>query len=335
MKRVTIKDIAKHLTISVSTVSRALSDDKNIRSETKERVLEAAKELGYKPNPVATNLKFGRTNTIGVIVPEMVTPYAAEVIRGVQDVLYPKGIKVIIAQSSEDFILERANIAMMEEFMVDGMIVSLVDYKKNLDEFARLNKEGMPMVFFDRIPHGMDVSQVLVDDYLKSFFLVEHLIRSGRRCIAHLKGPDYVYNAHERFRAYRDALNKFNIKLDEDLIISGKLDFADGAKAVDELLGKDMELDAIFAFTDTLAIGALNQLRTRGVKCPEQVAVASFSGTELATIVNPQLTTVEPPLHQMGEEAANLILEKLKCSISPTRSIVLDAVMCVRESTKS
>ncbi len=334
MKRITIKDIAEHLTISVSTVSRALTDDKNIRRETKELVLEAAKKLGYKPNPVATNLKFGRTNTIGVIVPEMITPYASQVIGGIQEVLYNKGIKVIIAESHESWELERENLQMMERFMVDGLIVSLCDHHRNREEYIKLKEHGMPMVFFDRIPHKMEVSQVVVDDYIKSFFMVEHLIRSGCRHIVHIGGPDHVYNSLERAKGYRDAIAKFKIDNRAELFIQSGLSFEDGAAAVDTLIQNGVEFDAIFAFTDTLAIGAMNRLRERGYTVPQEVSVASFSGTILATIVNPQLTTVEPPLRQMGVESARLILERIKDSEAPTRTIVLDAEMHLRESTK-
>ncbi len=334
MKRVTIKDIANHLTISVSSVSRALSGDKNIRRETKEAVLEAAKLLGYKPNPVATNLKYGRTNTIGVIVPEMITPYASQVISGIQEVLYGSGIKVIIAQSSESWESERENLATMERFMVDGIIVNLCDFKRNKCEYQRLHDDGMPMVFFDRIPHQMDVSQVVVDDYMKSFFLTEHLIRQGCKRIVHLRGADAVYNSELREKGYRDALQKFNIQLDfSKYIVNSGLRFEDGNRAVGELLAANLEFDAIFAFTDTLAIGALGRLRDEGICVPNDVAVASFSGTVLSTIVHPKLTTVEPPLVQMGREAAQLILEKIKDPESPARSIVLDADIVYRDST--
>lgn len=333
MKHVTIKDIAQHLSLSVSTVSRALVDDKNIRRETKEKVLEAAQKLGYKPNPVATNLRYGRTNTVGVIVPEMVTPFASQVINGIQSTLYAKGLKVIIAESNEDPKLEKENLLMMERFMVDGIIVCLCSYKENKEEYKRLLQAEMPMVFFDRIPHGMEVSQVIVDDYMKAFFLVEHLIRSGRKRIVHLQGPDDVYNSIERARGYKDALSKFRLPIEEGMLIKAGLGFKDGARAADLLVERGMPFDAVFAFTDTLAIGAMNRLRELNKKIPEEVAVASFSGTVLSTIVNPQLTTVEPPLVQMGKTAAQLILEKIKDPSSPNRSVVLDAEIRLRAST--
>lgn len=333
MKHVTIKDIARYLSISVSTVSRALVNDKNIRRETKEKVLEAAKELGYKPNPVATNLKFGHTNTVGVIVPEMVTPFASRVVNGIQEVLYSSGIKVIIAESGEDPEKEKENLQLMERFMVDGIIISLCSYKKNREEYLRLQQAEMPMVFYDRIPYGLDVSQVIVDDYAKAFFLVERLVRSGRKRIVHIQGPDDVYNSIERARGYKDALARFNIFPDEEMLVKTGLTFEDGKNAADRLVEKNISFDAVFAFTDTLAIGAMNRLRELGKKIPEEIAVASFSGTELSTIVYPELTTVEPPLLQMGRTAAELILEKIRIPSSPNRSVVLNAEIRMRAST--
>ena len=333
MKHVTIKDIARSLCISVSTVSRALTDDKNIRRETREAVLREAERLGYRRNPVAMNLKMGRTNTIGVIVPEMHTPYASQVVAGIQSILYKNNQKVMIAESDENPNRERESLQMMEEFMVDGLIVSICSYKHNVETYRRLAKEGVAIVFYDRIPHGMDdMPQVRVDDNNDSYFMAEHLIRLGRRRIAYLYGPDDVYNAVERGRGYREAMEKFQI-YDPRLIVKTGMTFADGAAAVDSLVRQGIEFDAVYAFTDTLAIGAMNRLREKGRCIPEDVAVAGFSGTELSTIVFPQLTTVEPPLTEMGQRAAELVLEKVRNPEAENRKIVLRTEMKCRAST--
>lgn len=333
MKHVTIKDIARSLCISVSTVSRALTDDKNIRRETREAVLREAERLGYRRNPVAMNLKMGRTNTIGVIVPEMHTPYASQVVAGIQGILYKNNQKVMIAESDEDPNRERESLQMMEEFMVDGLIVSICSYKHNVETYRRLAKEGVAIVFYDRIPHGMDdMPQVMVDDNNDSYFMAEHLIRLGRRRIAYLYGPDDVYNAVERGCGYREAMEKFHI-YDPQLVVNTGMTFADGAAAMDSLLRQGIEFDAVYAFTDTLAIGAMNRLRELGRRVPEDVAVAGFSGTELSTIVYPQLTTVEPPLVEMGKCAAELVLEKVRNPEAENRKIVLRTEMKCRAST--
>ena len=333
MKHVTIKDIARSLCISVSTVSRALTDDKNIRRETREAVLREAERLGYRRNPVAMNLKMGRTNTIGVIVPEMHTPYASQVVAGIQSILYKNNQKVMIAESDENPNRERESLQMMEEFMVDGLIVSICSYKHNVETYRRLAKEGVAIVFYDRIPHGMDdMPQVMVDDNNDSYFMAEHLIRLGRRRIAYLYGPDDVYNAVERGCGYREAMEKFHI-YDPQLVVKTGMTFADGAAAMDSLVRQGIEFDAVYAFTDTLAIGAMNRLRELGRRVPEDVAVAGFSGTELSTIVYPQLTTVEPPLVEMGKRAAELVLEKVRNPEVENRKMVLRTEMKCRAST--
>lgn len=333
MKRVTIKDLAKELNISVSTVSRALSGDTNIKTETRNQVVELAKKMGYQRNAVAANLKLGRSQTIGLLVPEMITPFSSEIIRGIQQVLKKENIKLIIAESGESWESERENIAMMERFMVDGIMVNICDYHQNRQEYTRLQQQGMPLVFFDRLPHKMGVSKVIIDDYIKSFFLVEHLILQGHRRIVYLQGPDSVYNSIERERGYHDALTKHQLHASPELIVQQGLSFADGHAAVKELLAREVEFDAILAFTDTLAIGALNELQAQGIPVPEQVSVAGFSGTVLSTIVSPALTTVESPLVEMGINAAKLILERIENPKAPIRSIVLDAETIYRQST--
>lgn len=332
MKHITIKDIARSLSISVSTVSRALTDDKNIRKETRDMVLEEAQRLGYKRNPVAMNLKMGRTNTIGVIVPEMHTPYASQVIKGVQEVLYKKNQKVMIAESDENPDRELENLKMMEQYMVDGLIVSLCSYRKNIEMYRQLADGGMAIVFYDRIPYDLQMPQVLVDDNVDSYFMVEHLIRLGKKRIAYLQGPDDIYNAYQRGLGYREAMEKFQL-FDPRLIVKTGMTFKDGADAIDHLIFNKVDFDAVYAFTDTLAIGAQNRLRAIGKRVPEDVFVAGFSGTELSTIVSPQITTMEPPLEEMGRKAAELVMEKIGKPDMENRVVVLKTTMKCREST--
>ena len=199
--------------------------------------------------------------------------------------------------------------------------------------YRRLADSGMAIVFYDRLPHGMDdMPQVTVDDNNDSYFMTEHLIRLGRRRIAYLYGPDDIYNTVERGRGYREAMEKFHV-YDPQLVVKTGMTFADGAAAIDRLVADGMEFDAVYAFTDTLAIGALNRLRELGRRVPEDVAVAGFSGTELSTIVHPQLTTVEPPLGEMGQSAAELVLEKVRNPEAENRHVVVRTEMKCRAST--
>lgn len=335
MKRITIKDLSKYLLLSTSTISRALLNDKNIHEDTKKKVLDAAEKLGYKPNPSALNLKYGRTKNIGLLVPEMVTPFSSTVLRGIQHILYPLGYRVMILQSDENPEIERKNLQLLEEFNVDAIIINPCHESENLDIYKRILDSGTPLVFFDRMPdQSFDASSVTVNDNIKAALMVEHLISSGKKRIAHIMGPSTIRNAKERATGYERILNKHGI-FDPGLIIKAEgLGFEHGRAAAQKLWSKNIEFDSIFAFTDTLAIGAMNYLLEMGIKIPMQVAVASFSGTELATIVHPKLTSVEQPLIQMGEAAAELVLEKIKDKAAPNRTIMLDAELIYRASTQ-
>lgn len=335
MKNITIKDLAKELKVSIATISRALNGDKNIRQETRDKILEAAERYGYKRNPVAINLQSGRTNTIGVIVPEMETPFFPRIIEGIQKVLYAKGLKVIIAQSDENTEREKENLTLMENFMVDGIIIGICHKDKNKDVFQRLTDKGIPLVFYDRIPNDIDASKVIIDDYSKAFFLVEHLIRKGIRNIAHITSPDYMQSAGIRLKGYKDALAKFKIPYNEQLVIkSSGMSFKDGAVAAEQLLKKDIPTEAIFACTDTVAIGAMNYLQDNKIRVPDEIAVAGFSGTVLSQVVRPSLTTVEQPLLQMGEVCAELLLEKINNPSIKNHTVTLEAEIKYRASTE-
>lgn len=336
MKRITIKDLAQYLSLSTSTISRALLNDKNINPDTKNRVIEASKKLGYKPNEAALNLKYGKTKSIGFVVPEMTTPFSAKVLQGIHNILYPLGYKVIILQSDEDPAQEKDNLLLLETFNVDGIIINLCHETYNQDIYQQIIDRGTPLVFFDRIPqNAMDVSKVLVNDYIKSSLMTEHLISCGRKNIVHLMGPSTVRNAVERAEGYKRVLIKHKLYNPQLILKANRVGFDDGRIAAQQLLDSKIKFDSIFAFTDTLAIGAMNYLQEQGIKIPEEVAIASFSGTELSTNVYPQLTSVEQPLIKMGETSAELIIEKIKDNTCPSQTIILDAKLVYRSSTLS
>lgn len=335
MKHITIKDLAKLLNVSIATVSRALNNDKNIKEDTKHRILQAAEQYGYRRNPIAINLKSGRSNTIGVIVPEINTPFFSKIIEGIQNVLYANGWKVIVAYSNENTDREKENLLLMEQFMVDGVIIGICHKDKNKDVFTNLMAKGIPLVFYDRIPSDIEVSKVIIDDYRKSFFLVEYLIRKGMKNIAHIKAPDYMQSSDVRYQGYKDALHKFRIPFRKELVILSKgMSFDDGVLAVKQLIDSKQQIEAIFAFTDTVAIGAMNYLMDNGIKVPDDIAVAGFSGTIFSEVIRPSLTTVEQPLLEMGESSARLLLEKINNRSTECQTIVLDAEIKLRNSTE-
>jgi len=334
MKRTTIKDLAQYLSLSTSTISRALLNDKNINSETKKKVIEAADKLGYKPNATALNLKYGKTKSIGFVVPEMTTPFSSKVLQGVHNILYPLGYKVIILQSDEDPLREKENLLLLENFNVDGIIINLCHETYNQDLYQEIIYRGTPLVFFDRIPQNkLDVSKVIVDDHIKASLMIEHLVSNGRTKIVHLMGPSTIRNAVERANGYKRILSKYNLYDPQLMVKTNGMGFEDGRKAAKQLMDNKIKFDSIFAFTDTMAIGAMNYLQEQGAKIPEEIAIASFSGTEFSTNVYPQLSSVEQPLTEMGESAAALVMEKIKDPSSMSRTITLDAKLVYRAST--
>jgi len=185
MKHITIKDVAKRLNCSVSTISRAFNDKYDIRKETRDRILSTAKEMGYSPNPIAKSLLKQCSNQIGVVVPEFINAFFPEVIIGIQEVFIKKGYQVLIMQSGESHITELENVKTLENNMVDGMIISLSLETKNVDYYKDLIKQGFPLVFFNRVSNELETSKVLIDDYKWAFFATEHLIYQGYKKIFH------------------------------------------------------------------------------------------------------------------------------------------------------
>lgn len=334
MKYVTIIDIARELGISKSTVSRALRGDaQNVGKETMRLIQQTADRMGYKRNEMAVNLRQQRTRTIGIIVPEMTTTFFPTFIIYAQKTLNKAGYRVVVAQSHEDTAAERQNLAMMEDYRVDGILMSVCHNTKNLDYYQSLIEKGIPITFFDRTLQGIGASCVKIDDYMKAFFMVEHLIRKGRKHIVHLAGPNYIPNAKDRKQGYRDALHKFGLKLSNDYIVDAGLGFADGERAIEEFVKKGMPCDAIFGFTEMPVLGAKNYLQNHHYRIPEDVAVACISGTELCKLVHPSITTVEQPVEIMAERASELLIRMIESPSSLVECVTLDAVMKEREST--
>lgn len=333
MKYITIKDIANELSISKSTVSRALSGDNNVSKDTREKVLSLAQNMGYKRNEIAASLRQQQSKTIGIIVPEMVTPFFMYVIISAQKILNERGFKVIITQSNEDVQAELYNLRLMESYRVDGIIMSVCHENENVKEYFRMQKKGIPIVFFDRVPSKIYAPKIVVNDYIKSMFMMEHLIRSGRKRILHLAGPKRIPNTEERKRAYKDSLAKFKIPFDPDLLMEGENERSEGERLIKIFLSKKIPFDAIFSFGETLSIGALNYMQSQGIRVPNDVAICGFSGTYLSTIVTPQLTAIQQPFDEMGQVAAEQIIKRINDPDSVCETIILDAEIVIRQST--
>lgn len=312
--QVTIKDIARELGISPSTVSRALKDHPDISTETKRAVTELAEKLHYTPNSIALSLRQQKTNTIGVIIPEIIHFFFSTVISGIEDIAYDAGYSVIVSQSNESYEREVIDSKALFNNRVDGMLVSLSRQTTKYDHFKSIYDRGVPMVFFDRVTNEINCSKVIVDDYTGSFDATEHLIEQGYKRIAHLSGPASLTITEDRLEGYKAALKKHNVPYDETIVMrdNASEDEQVAKELTQKLLNGSNPPDAIFAINDIAALGAMMAAKDKGLKIPGDIGIVGFSNWRFTSLTEPPMTTVNQPGFEMGREAARLLIKQIE-----------------------
>jgi LacI family transcriptional regulator len=334
MKHITIKDVAKALNCSISTVSRAFNDKYDIHPETRERILELSAKMGYHPNPIARKLTQKRSYNIGVVVPEFLNPFFPEVILGIQDIFLKKGYQVLIMQSNENDETERENLRTLVDNFADGIILSLTQESKNIDYIQSLIAKEYPIVLFNRTNESLNVSKVLFDDYKWAFFATEHLIQQGITNIVHLAGKLHLTLSKRRKQGFTDALRKYKLQVDGKKIIETGFLIKDGFDAVEKLINENELPRGIFCVNDPTAMGAIKALKKHGIKVPQEVAIIGFTETPMAAMIDPPLSSVVQPCRQMGEVAAELLLKQIESkSILVPETVVLSGSLEIRESS--
>jgi LacI family transcriptional regulator len=268
---------------------------------------------------------------IGVVIPEFRSFFFPEIIIGIQEVLNKEGYQVLICQSNESSELERKNVEMLNDSMVEGLIVSVTKESKNTDLYQRLINEMMPIVFVNRIIPELDANKVIIDDKKWAFKAVEHLIKCGYKRIAHLGGNEHLSVTKSRAQGYKDALEYYNIPLQDRLIMYVGVQEDRAKIGVDYLLSLKEKPDAIFTVTDPIAVGTILELRKRGIRVPEDIAVVGFSESPVGRAL--ELTSVAQPTFKIGHTAAELLLNKMKNYNTPNETIVLDAQLNIRNSS--
>lgn len=336
----TIKDIARALGISKSTVSRALADRFDVKPETKKAVMEMAEKMHYQPNPFAQNLIKRRTKIIGVVVPEFINSFFARIIIQIQTVFEREGFHVLITQCNESAEAERRNLQLLEKSMVEGILISVTEKGRNTDYYKELIDDGIPLVFFNRAATEVAASRVVIDDYKWAFFAVEHLVNIRREMgqpmprIMHFEGPAEIDLSRLRYRGYADALRKYGIPVDPSLVIRcASITREEGFRMMNRCIEQGAVPDALFGFNDQLAIGAMRALKGKGFRIPQQVSVMGFTESQSALVSEPMLSSVAQPLDRMGETAARLLLEKIQNPASEDRTVVLEGLLNVRGSS--
>ncbi|MFH6991713.1 LacI family DNA-binding transcriptional regulator [Flavobacterium sp. FlaQc-48] len=336
MKHVSIKDVAKALNCSVSTISRALNDKYDIRPETRDKIIKAAKEMGYSPNPIARKLTQKQSYSIGVVIPEFVNSFFPEVIIGIQEVFFKKGYQVLIMQSNEQYEYELANLKRLVDNFVDGIIISLTKESDNLTFIRELIERNYPLVLFNRVDESLEVSKVIFDDYKMTFLATEHLISQGITDLMYLGGPIHLSLSKNRRRGFMDALNKHKLPTFSSQIIETEFSLKSGEEIVEKLISENKVPKGLVCINDPIAIGAIKALKNHGYKIPQDVALIGFSESPMASIIEPSLSSVLQPTREMGKLAAELLLKQIESnSVVPmTETIILPGTINIRESSK-
>jgi len=332
----TIIDIARELNLSKSTVSRALTGHPHVNPGTRKAVLELAHKLDYQRNMLALSLVTSRSNTLGIMVPEFMTGFFPQIVVAAQEAASAAGYTVIVSQAGESYETEVANAKVMLANRVDGVLVSVSKETRNFDHFKIFQRKGIPIVFFNRVCDEMQVPKVVVDDYEGAFRAVEHLVRTGKRRIAHLAGPDSLLISRKRLSGYLDALRHYNLPIRDELIITYDLTAEKARIYVKHLLDLAEPPDALFAINDPTAIEAMQVIKAKGLRIPQDIAVVGFSNDYASALIEPSLTTVAQPMREIGKAAVQLLLEQMDREVADWKATVrvMQTELIIRASSR-
>jgi LacI family transcriptional regulator len=336
--KATLKQIAKELNVSVSTVSKALNDSPEISEQTKIKIKEYAKLKNYKPNIIGLNLKNRKTKTIGVIIPDILNSFFAKVFSGIEKVADEKGYNVIMCISNESLEKEAHTLEMLSNGTIDGFILSVSEEaqkQNNYDHFKEIINDGTPIVMFDRIAEGIDCDKVVVDDFDSALDSTQRLIDLGCKNIALLSSIDNLSVGKLRFEGYLKALEKNNIPVNNSLII--RTDSEEDLKEKMESVFTNNKIDGIFALEENDSVAALRMGLKKGYKIPEDLCIIGFADGILASRrLSPSLTTVSQHGIEVGEEAAKLLIKRLEDDSEeepPYETKIIKTVLKERETT--
>jgi DNA-binding LacI/PurR family transcriptional regulator len=335
----TIKDIAKALGLSTSSVSRALRDSHEISLATKKKVLAYAKEINYKPNPIALSLKEKRSRTIGVIVPEIANSFFSQVINGIESVAIEKNYNVLISQSHEILRKEEDAINFLCSRSVDGIVISVSSETKENSLIKQYNERGLPVVCVDRVLDDINTHKIGIANYKAGYDATYHLIKNGFKKIAFLGGSINNNITKERFAGFKDAMDKYNVAIDENFIGycgHGGIIYDEVEASIKRILNKRNKPTALFAAGDKLTTNVLRYCNKNKIAIPEQLGLIGFSNLDLTELLFTPLSVVRQPAFEMGKIAAQKIIETIesKHPVTQFENMVLPAELVVRASTR-
>jgi LacI family transcriptional regulator len=338
LETITIKDIAKALNISTSTVSRALRGSYEINPETKRLVMEYAERMNYRPNPIALSLKENRSRSIGIIVPEIANNFFSQAINGIESIAYNRGYHVVISQSHESPEREIVNTQHLAQRRVDGILASISSNSIDFEHFNELQVKGLPIVFFDRVPQEIITHKVIADNFLGAYQATAHLIQQGYKRIAHLTSAASLSITKERLEGYKKALSDNNIAVEESYIKyckhGGKVE-EEVKSVVQELLQHPNRPDALFTASDRITTVAISTIRKENLIIPNDIAFVGFTNLVTAHLLNPSLSAVVQPAFEIGQLATELLIDLIEKPKNQRKidTQKLDTKLIIRESS--
>jgi LacI family transcriptional regulator len=332
---ITIYDIARKMDISTATVSRALNNSPAISEKTRLKIQETAKEMGYRHNSFAKNLRKQNSHTIGVIIHELVSSFTTSVLGGIEKVISAAGYDIIIAHSSEEMAKEIKNANNLFHKRVDGVIASLAYDTNDLSHFEPFNQRNIPLVFFDRVEENIESIKIVIDNYKAGYQATKHLIDQGCKRIAIVTGTQKRNVYAQRYRGYKDALADNGLPLNEAYVIFSDLSEESGADAANLFAKMDPRPDAAFMTNDMTAAIFMKALKKYDISVPEDIAVVGFNNDDISKIVEPELTTIDYPGFLMGEVAANQLINHLQGNVNVKQlsTIILNSELIIRKSS--
>lgn len=331
----TMKRIAGELGVSITTVSKVLNNREDIGHATRARVLAKVAELGYQPNAVARSLTLRRTHTLGIVIPDLMHSFFVEIVAGLETLASARGYGLLLCSSNEDPAKERSELEMLRQRQVDGIVLGSVNASGNTDLLQKLGALGIGLVMIDRDDHpAVKCDRVLTDDQKVGTLATSHLIRQGRRAIAHIAGP-LITHAKRRADGYRAAFRAHGMRIRPEWIVRGGFMERDGYAAMKKLLALKPRIDAVFAANDPAAIGAMKAIWDAGLHVPDDIAVVGAGDIALGDLLRVPLTTVSWSREEQGRTAAELILNRIgdEPSSDHFRSVVIPPQLIVRRSS--
>ena len=334
-KYVTIVDIAKRLGMSHSTVSRALNNHPRISQVTKERVRAVADELGYWPNDAASGFKKGMSKLIGVIIPDLSTPFFSIILENLQKTLSKSGYSVLLFNTRESFRIEIEAIRKCLNNRVEGILAAITKETSESKHYKEIIKQGVPLVFFDRVINSLPVPKVVIDDYHASFKVNEYLLKSGCKRIAHITGTINLNNSNKRLYGYLDALTNNGFEVNEELVFYYRFKPSSIEQFIKKILRQYPDLDGISVFNDYVAYHTIEALQKNGKKVPQDVSVFGFSDEPIASYTKPQLSSVEQVAPKIGKKAAKKMITILSENKQiSNEQIEISPKLILRKSTR-